>query len=136
MRLEEECVGVGVDGGEEAGEEGAGVVAVEEEERGASIGVGEDFEDGGPEEARESSWGMARTATREKKPGSAATRLPSSGFWCAQRPWSGDTEWRKRHTVREEPPAAARQARRLDREEGRRRRHWASHDLSEADRAA
>ena len=52
MGLEKEGVGSWAEGGEEAGEEGVGVVAVEEEEGGAAVVVGEEFEDGGPEEVR------------------------------------------------------------------------------------
>lgn len=51
--LEEEGVGEGVEGGgEEAGEEGVVGGAVEEEEGGVAAVVGEELEDGGPEEAR------------------------------------------------------------------------------------
>jgi hypothetical protein len=49
--LEEEDVGVGVQGGDDAGEERGGVVAVEEEDGGAAVGVGEELEDRGPAEA-------------------------------------------------------------------------------------
>jgi len=52
LGLEEEDVGVGLEGGEAGREEVGGLVAVEEEDGGAAVGVGEELEDGGPSEAR------------------------------------------------------------------------------------
>lgn len=87
---------------------------MKEEKGGAGACVGEELEDEGPnaqQSSRESSGGMAGTATRERKPGTTmserkpgttAARLPSLVFWWAQRALSsGVVEWKKRQTARE-----------------------------------